>query len=363
MKMSLFLTVVPLLCTTPALAQSMDNSMPGMKMDKSMPGMSMPAQKPVPKPAPKAAVKSKAETGLVSPSSTPSVDKAVSQPLSSFETAKPTDQPKSADAMAGMDMSGMADMHEHVEEEVGQEPAPAPPKDHAADKFFDPVIMASERALLRKEHGGALASKIMLNLGEYQVRNGENGYRWDGEAWFGGDINRLVVKSEGEGGVKSGVSAGEVQALYSRAISPYFDVQTGLRYDFKPNPKRTYATIGLEGVAPYWFETESALFLSDHGELLGRLEGSYDLRLSQRWILQPRAEINLAAQDIREIGIGSGVSNAELGLRLRYEIRREFAPYIGLTYDRKFGGTADFARARGEDVEETGLVLGVRAWF
>ena len=363
MKMSLFLTVVPLLCTTPALAQSMDNSMPGMKMDKSMPGMSMPAQKPVPKPAPKAAVKSKAETGLVSPSSTPSVDKAASHPLSTSETAKPTDQPKPADAMAGMDMSGMADMHEHVEEEVGQEPAPAPPKDHAADKFFDPVIMASERALLRKEHGGALASKLMLNLGEYQVRNGENGYRWEGEAWFGGDINRLVVKSEGEGGVESGVSTGEIQALYSRAISPYFDVQAGVRYDFKPNPTRTYATLGVEGLAPYWFETESALFLSDHGELLGRLEGSYDLRLSQRLILQPRAEINLAARDIREIGIGSGVSNAELGLRLRYEIRREFAPYIGLTYDRKFGGTADFARAGGEDVEETGLVFGVRAWF
>lgn len=364
MKLSLFLTVVPLLCASPALAQSMDNSMPGMKMDKPMPGMSMPAKKPVPKPAPKAMVKSKTEKGLVSPSSTPSVEKAASYPLSPPEkTAKPTDQPKQADAMPGMDMSGMADMHEHVEEEVGQEPAPAPPKDHAADRFYDPAIMASERALLRKEHGGALASKFMLNLGEYQVRNGENGYRWEGEAWFGGDINRLVVKSEGEGGVKSGVSAGEVQALYSRAISPYFDVQAGVRYDFKPDPTRTYATIGIEGLAPYWFETQSALFLSDHGELLGRLEGTYDLRLSQRLILQPRAEINLAAQDIREIGVGSGVSNAELGLRLRYEIRREFAPYIGLTYDRKFGVTADFARANGEDTEETGLVVGVRAWF
>ena len=367
MKLSLFLTVVPLLCASPALAQSMDNSMPGMKMDKSMPGMSMPAKKPVPKPAPKSApkavVKSKAEKDLVSPPSKPSVEKAAPHPLSSSEIVKPMDEPKPADDMAGMDMSGMADMHEHAEEEVGQEPAPAPPKDHAADRFYDPAIMASERALLRKEHGGALASKIMLNLGEYQVRNGENGYRWEGEAWFGGDINRLVVKSEGEGGVKSGVSAGEVQALYSRAISPYFDVQAGVRYDFKPDPTRTYATIGIEGLAPYWFETQSALFLSDHGELLGRLEGTYDLRLSQRLILQPRAEINLAAQDIPEIGVGSGVSNAELGLRLRYEIRREFAPYIGVTYDRKFGGTADFARANGEDTEETGLVIGIRAWF
>lgn len=359
MKMSLFLTIVPLLCTSPALAQNMDQSMPGMNMDKSMPGMAMPAKKP----PPKVAARPKPAKALARPAAKSPVKATEARPSSSSDKpARATLEPKPADDMAGMDMSGMANMAQPMDEEVGQEPAPTPPEDHAADKFFDPAIMADARGQLRKEHGGALTSKVMLNLGEYQIRDGKNGYRWEGEAWFGGDVNRLVLKSEGEG-VKSDVEAGEMQALYSRAISPYFDLQAGIRYDFKPNPSRNYVTIGVEGIAPYWFETQSALFLSDHGELLGRLEGTYDLRLTQRWILQPRAEINLAAQNIPEIGIGSGISNVELGLRLRYEIRREFAPYIGLTYDSKLGDTADFARLRGEDASQTGVVIGVRAWY
>jgi copper resistance protein B len=274
------------------------------------------------------------------------------------------DAAPSGDAMPGMDHGQMD--HSQVpsaDEAAGNEPAPAPPTDHAADRVFDARVMAAARAQLRQEHGGEKSRMFLMNLGEYQVRNGENGYRWDGEAWYGGDIHRLVVKSEGEGGTESGAEAAEVQALYSRAISPYFDLQSGIRYDFEPHPSRVYATVGFEGLAPYWFETEGALFLSDKGDLLGRLDGSYDLSLTQRWILQARAEINLAAQDIPEIGIGSGVSNLELGLRLRYEIRREFAPYIGVSFDRKFGGTADFARRSGDDTEQTSIVLGIRTWF
>jgi len=221
--------------------------------------------------------------------------------------------------------------------------------------------MARARAQLRMEHGGSLISKVMLSLGELQVRDGENGYRWEGEAWVGGDLNRFVAKTEGEGADE--LEAAEVQALYSRAVSPYFDLQAGLRQDFQSGPKRTYATVGFEGVAPYWFETSGALFLSSKGELLGRLEGTYDLRLTQRWILQPRVEANLSGRDIPELALGSGVANIELGLRLRYEIKREFAPYVGVSFDRKFGGTADYARAAGKDVEATSFVIGLRAWF
>lgn len=221
--------------------------------------------------------------------------------------------------------------------------------------------MNTARDTIRQEHGGAVVSQVLARLAEYRSADG-GGYRWDGEAWLGGDINRFVLKSEGEGTRREGLEGAEMRAVYSRAIGPYFDIQAGVRHDFKPR-SRTYATVGFEGLAPYWFDVEGALYLSSKGELLGRLEGSYDLRLTQRLILQPRAELNLSAQDTRETGTGSGLSDAELGLRLRYEIRREFAPYIGVTYDRKFGKTADYARAAGDGAEATSFVIGVRAWF
>ena len=216
---------------------------------------------------------------------------------------------------------------------------------------------------MMRENGGQTFSQVMFNLAEIQVRNGKDGYRWDGEGWFGGDIDRFVVKTEGEGAFRQGVESAEVQALYSHAIDPYFNLQAGIRHDFQPSPSRTYATVGFEGLAPYWFEVAGALFLSDKGDLLGRLEGYYDQRITQRLILQPRIELNLAAQDVPENRIGAGLSNAELGLRLRYEFSRQFAPYIGVSYDAKTGQTADYARADGEKATSTSLVAGVHFWF
>ena len=245
---------------------------------------------------------------------------------------------------------------------AGNQPAPAPPTDHAADRDFSPAAMAAARAELHREHGGEGYALVMANLLEYQARDG-GAYRWDGEASFGGDINRLYLKTEGEGSGRGGVEAAEVQALYSRAISPYFNLQAGVRQDIDPTPTRSYATFGVEGLAPYWFEVSGAVFVSPQGEALARLEGYYDQRLTQRLILQPRVELNFAARNSRETGIGSGVSNAELGLRLRYEITRQFAPYIGVSFDRKLGNTAAYARARGVDPGGTSLVLGTRTWF
>lgn len=250
-----------------------------------------------------------------------------------------------------------------TEPPVGNAPAPPAPKDRAADRFYSPDEMAQARADLHKEHGGQTASQIRFDLAEYQVRDGRDGYRWVGEGWFGGDINRLVVKSEGEGAVDEGLESAEVQLLYSRALDPYWDLQAGVRHDIKPNPSRTYATIGFEGVAPYWFELEGALFLSDKGDLLARIEGMYDQRLTRRLILQPRVELNFAAQDVPRQGIGSGLVDAELGLRLRYEVAREFAPYVGVSYETKAGDSRGFARAAGDDPDSTSLVVGVRAWF
>jgi copper resistance protein B len=216
---------------------------------------------------------------------------------------------------------------------------------------------------MMREDGGQTVHQVLFNLAEYQIRNGRDGYRWDGEAFVGGDINRLWIKSEGEGVMHQGVDSAEVQALFSHAIGPYYNLQAGVRQDIRPAPARTYATIGFEGLAPYQFETEGALFLSTKGDLLGRLEGWYDQRLTQRLVLQPRVELNFSAQDVPEDRYGAGLVDAELGLRLRYEVRREFAPYIGVSYERKTGKTADFAKADGQDSGLTSFVIGVRAWF
>ena len=244
---------------------------------------------------------------------------------------------------------------------AGDAPAPSPPTDHYADRFFPTSEMEPARTAMMREPGTFY--QVMFNLAEYQARSGRDGYRWDGEAFVGGDINRLWLKSEGEGSFREGVESAEIQALYSRAIDPYFNLQAGVRHDFQPGPSRTYATIGFEGLAPYRVEVEGALFLSDKGDLLGRFEGYYDQRITQRLILQPRIELNLSAQDMPANRLGSGLTDAELGLRLRYEISRQFAPYIGVSYEAKTGRTADFARADGRDPTTTSFVAGIRFWF
>lgn len=265
---------------------------------------------------------------------------------------------------AGHDMTAMpATQQTGTNLPAGDAPAPALPGDHYADRVYSPAEMARARHEMMKEEGAQTFSLIMFNLAEYNARNGRDGYRWDAEGWFGGDINRFVVKSEGEGAFREGVESAEIQALYSRAIGPYFNLQAGLRYDFRPNPSRTYAVIGVEGLAPYWFEVGGSLFLSNKGELLGRLEGYYDQRLTQRLVLQPRVELDFAAQDVPETRTGAGLSTAELGLRLRYEITRQFAPYIGVSYDAKAGQTARYARADGEDPTTVNFVMGMRIWF
>lgn len=264
-------------------------------------------------------------------------------------------------AMPGMAMPGMAQTGTALP--AGNAPAPAPPMDHYADRVFPAAEMTRSRTAMMHEQGGKSFNQVMFNLAEYQARQGRDGYRWDGEAWFGGDINRLWLKSEGEGAFREGVESAEVQALYSRAIGPYFNLQGGIRHDFKPSPSRDYATIGFEGLAPYMFEVEGALFLSTKGDVLGRLEGYYDQRITQRLILQPRVEFNLSAQDVPESRLGAGLTDAELGLRLRYEVRRQFAPYIGVSYLAQTGRTADFTRAEGKDPTTTSFVAGVRIWF
>lgn len=188
-------------------------------------------------------------------------------------------------------------------------------------------------------------------------------YVWDAQAWYGGDFNRLWFKSEGEGEQGHSPESAELQALFSRKFSPYWDWQLGIRHDFRPDPTRTHAVIGLQGMLPYKFEWDSALFISEEGDVTARVEAEYDVRITQRLILQPRLELNAAASDVPELGLGSGINSSELGIRLRYEIRRELAPYIGISWEQRFGDTADIAQAEGEATSTTFFVVGLRAWF
>lgn len=232
---------------------------------------------------------------------------------------------------------------------------------YAADTVWGADAMAPVRRAVFSEHGSMRTSKLLIDRLEYAAQRGQNGYAWEGEAWYGGDYNRLWIKSEGEGG--KSLESAEVQALWSHALDPWFNLQTGIRYDFRPKPDRAHLVVGVQGLAPYLFEVDAALFLSDRGDLSARLEAEYDQRLTNRLILQPRAEVNVSAQDVRSIGLGSGLSSIEAGVRLRYEFVPEFAPYLGVEYERSIGKIADFARISGEDVGGWKFVAGLRAWF
>ena len=210
---------------------------------------------------------------------------------------------------------------------------------------------------------------LLFDQLEYRMKSGaDDTARWDVQGWYGGDYNRLWMKTEGEwrtGGERGGEA--EVQALYSRLIAPFWDFQAGLRYDQFSGAGfdrgRTFAVIGLQGLSPYRFELEPALFISKDGDVSARLTATYDLLLTQRLILQPRLDFDAAVPSAEKFGIGEGVNSVGLGLRLRYEFTREFAPYVGVHWLRRFGETADIARRGGGDVQDLAVVFGVRLWF
>lgn len=199
---------------------------------------------------------------------------------------------------------------------------------------------------------------------EYRTANGDNDrFSWDVRGWIGGDYQRLWFKTQGDAPTRGSLERGEMQLRYSHLISPFWELMAGARYDVKPGPSRAYAVFALHGLAPYFFETDADLFVSEKGDVSARIEVEYSLLLTQRLILVPSFELNFAVQDVPELGVGSGLSDVELGLRLRYEIRREFAPYIGFVWERKVGRSANLARSAGESADLPNLVAGIRFWF
>jgi len=185
---------------------------------------------------------------------------------------------------------------------------------------------------------------------------------WEAEAWLGYDINKLVFKTEGERASGKTESA-ELQGLIRSAIAPYWNIQMGMRHDFNPEPSQNWAVIGLQGMAPYFIETDLNLFITNGKQTNLRLSAEYEAMITQQLVLSPSAEINLYGKNDEVRGIGSGISSMEFGVRLAYEIRREFAPYIGINWEQTFGKTADYARHEGESTNDIQLVAGVRFWF
>lgn len=184
---------------------------------------------------------------------------------------------------------------------------------------------------------------------------------WDGRLWYGNDYDKALLKTEGERADDEYDSSAEL--LWDHVISRWWSLQAGVAHDFGEGPSRTWAAFGVQGLAPYWFEVEATVYAGEEGRTAASFEAEYEMFLTQRLVLQPKLEFDLYGKDDVENGIGSGFSDAELGLRLRYEIRRELAPYIGVLWSRKFGETADLAREQGDDADDVQFVAGVRAWF
>ena len=212
-------------------------------------------------------------------------------------------------------------------------------------------------------HDNQVFEYVIFNQLEGRLAGPEATFRWDGEGWIGNNKNKLWLKSEGNVS-NSVMSDGDQEFLYDRPIPRlrYFDWQAGVRADLDSGPKRVWGAIGIQGLAPYFFDFEPTFYFRDGGHVAGRLEGSYNLFLTQRFIAQPQIEMNFYSKADPSRGIGSGLSDLDSGIRFGYQISRKFAPYIGFTYSSDFGDTAAFARGAGEPVHASHLVLGIWVW-
>jgi copper resistance protein B len=247
------------------------------------------------------------------------------------------------------------------------EPAPYPPGQPPPTRL--PPITDEDRKAAFPElngqhtvHDDAVFTYVLFDQLEWQSGEGVTGLSWDMKGWIGGDVNRFWFRTEGEAD-DGDLNEVEAHALYGRAIARWWDLVVGVRQDARPGPARTWAAIGIQGLAPYWFEVEATAYVGESGRTQLRLESEYELLLTNRLVLQPLVEVDIYGKSDPERGLGSGLSSIDAGLRLRYEVRREFAPYVGVTWSRTFFGTADLAQAAGDEVSGARFAAGARVWF
>ncbi len=307
-------------------------------------------------------------------------------PKAATTTAKPASAQDDMNGMPGMAAPGAAKT-----KAMGAMPGMAPPRmsvpgvtvlgpsrkwvpprgdNRAAELLSRPALEQIMKPLPPPIEDSMLHSFLLTELLEYRANSaGPNAFVWDFVGWFGGDYNRLWIKTEGRQDLSDGFRGeGDLQLLYGRLIAPFWDLQLGVRAKqnlgsgFDGNT-RTYAVIGLQGLAPGNFDVEPAIYISDRGEVSAELTVSADLYLTQRLILQPRFQGEVSLQGDDRFGTGKGVTETDIGLRLRYEIRREIAPYIGVSWLRSYGETARIARQQGETTDTVALVVGLRLWW
>ena len=218
------------------------------------------------------------------------------------------------------------------------------------------------------DHGGhtvhdrAINFKVLFDQFEVQLVHGEPGSRWDSRSWIGGDTHRIVIRTEGEA-VDGVLDTAEAQFLYSRAVSPWWEVVAGARFDARPSPSHTWLAIGVQGLAPQMIDVQATAYVGQSGHFAARIELEHDLHITQRVVFQPLVELSVSGSEDPDRGIGAGLSTGEVGFRVRYEIKRELAPYGGVVWHRKLFGTGDFARDRNGDAGGWHLVAGLRFWM
>ena len=359
--------------TKPAPKDDMEG-MPGMEKpatskDKAMDAM--PGMKPT-KPAPKDDME-----GM------PGMEKPAASKDQAMDAMPGMNTGKKSTMKGGDDMAGMPGMEQNGAATPPRMSAPGITILRPPQKWVPPRGDNRSAELLSRseleEHMRPLPAPVMdsmfysfslFELLEYRANSaGPDTFSWDFVGWYGGDFNRLWVKTEGSQDLDSGNDGtGDLQLLYGRLIAPFWDLQAGIRTKFNlgsslDSNTRTYAVIGLQGIAPGNFDIEPAIYLSDRGEVSAELTASYDLYLTQRLILQPRFQGEISFKGDDRFGTGEGVTETDIGLRLRYEITREIAPYIGVSWMRSYGQTGRIARQQGESSDAVAFVAGIRIWF
>ncbi|NNM64710.1 MAG: copper resistance protein B [Burkholderiales bacterium] len=308
-----------------------------------------------------------APTQATAPSNAPMADTAM--PGMADETPAKPPQPAAGGTMQGMtgSMGATGDQAAPGAMPSSHAPASGPLSQRDPHAYSDgytlttgPYALAGLQPprMADQENFGSL---LVDRLERAYTRNGDS-TAYDVQAWFGRDDNRAVLKAEGDI-ARGRLQDARTEVLWGHAVAAFWDTQLGLRLDDGIGPERSWLAFGVQGLAPYWFDVEATGYLGDQGRSAIRLATSYDILLTQRLILQPRVETNLYGKNDPARMVGSGLSDATAGLRLRYEITRQFAPYVGIEWTGKFGQTADYAHAAGEKAKQSRLLAGLRFWF
>jgi copper resistance protein B len=277
--------------------------------------------------------------------------------------ATPATPSPAQDPHAGHAMGDMPAMHDMGNMKMGPMQGGSAPADARNPDYSDGIAPSAMHGMAMHDMDDtAPSATLLLDRLEAFAGQGGHGQSWEAEGWYGNDADKLWLRSEGER-ENGGPRDGDVELLWSHAVATFWDTQLGVRSDFGEGPKRQWAAFGLQGLAPYWFELEATAYVGQGGRTAARVRAEYELRITQRLILQPELEVNAYGKDDARRLLRSGISSVEGGLRLRYEFTRTFAPYVGVAWEHLTGGTADLAAEQGRRITDRRWVAGVRLWF